>query len=31
VIFVELMHPQLQVRKPLSKPEITLDINGSSR
>ena len=31
VIFVEFAHPQLQVRKPLPKPEITLNINGSSR
>jgi len=30
VIFVELVHPQLQVRKPLPKPEITLKINGPS-
>ena len=30
VIFVEFMRPQLQVRKPLPKPEITLNINGSS-
>jgi len=26
VIFVEFMHPQLQVRKALPKPEITLNI-----
>ncbi len=30
VILVEFMRPQLQVRKPLPKPEITLNINGSS-
>ncbi len=30
VIFVELVHPQLQVRKPLPKPQITLKINGPS-
>ena len=30
VIFVELLYPQLQARKPLPKPEITLNINGSS-
>jgi hypothetical protein len=27
---VEFMHPQLQVRKPLPKPEITLNIDGHS-
>jgi hypothetical protein len=31
VILVEFMRPQLRVRKPLPKPEITLNINGSSR
>ncbi len=31
VILVEFMRPQLQVRKPLPKPEITLNINGSSQ
>jgi len=30
VILVEFMRPQLQVRKPLPKPETTLNINGSS-
>ncbi len=30
VIFVEFMRPELQLRKPLPKPEITLNINGSS-
>ncbi len=30
VILVEFVRPQLQVRKPLPKPEITLNINGSS-
>ncbi len=30
VILVEFMRPQLQVRKPLPKPEITLNVNGSS-
>jgi len=30
VIFVELLHPQLQLRKPLPKPESTLNINGPS-
>jgi hypothetical protein len=30
VIFVELMHPQLQERKTPAKPEITLNINGPS-
>jgi hypothetical protein len=30
VVFVEFMHPQLQVRKPLPKPEITLNIDGHS-
>jgi hypothetical protein len=30
VIFVEFFHPQLQVRKPPPKPEITLNINGPS-
>jgi hypothetical protein len=30
VIFVEFLHPQLQARKPLPKPEIKLDINNSS-
>jgi len=30
VILVEFMRPQLQLRKPLPKPEITLNINGSS-
>jgi hypothetical protein len=30
VILVEFMRPQLQLRKPSSKPEITLDINGPS-
>jgi len=30
VIFVEFAHPQLQVRKPLPKPEITLNTNGPS-
>jgi hypothetical protein len=30
VIFVEFLHPQLQVRKPLPKPEITLNIDGPS-
>ena len=29
VILVELMRPQLQLRKPPPKPEIKLDINGS--
>jgi hypothetical protein len=28
VILVEFMHPQLQLRKPPPKPEITLNING---
>jgi len=31
VILVEFMRPQLQVRKPLPKPEITLNIDGSSQ
>jgi hypothetical protein len=31
VIFVEFAHPQLQVRKPLPKPEITLRIDGASK
>jgi len=31
VILVEFLRPQLQLRKPLPKPEITLNINGSSR
>ena len=30
VIFVELMRPHLQLRKPLPKPEITLNISGPS-
>jgi hypothetical protein len=30
VILVEFMHPQLQLRKPLPKPETTLNINGPS-
>ena len=30
VMLVELMHPQLQLRKPLPKAEIRLNINGSS-
>jgi len=30
IVFVELMRPQLQVRKPLPKPEITLNISGTS-
>jgi hypothetical protein len=30
VILVESMRPQLQLRKPLPKPEITLNIKGSS-
>ncbi len=30
VVFVEFMHPQLQLRKPLPKPEIELKINGPS-
>ncbi|SRR5713101_5686007 len=30
VVFVEFMHPQLQLRKPPPKPEIRLDINGPS-
>ena len=29
-ILVEFMRPQLQLRKPLPKPEIKLDINGPS-
>lgn len=28
VILLELMRPQLQLRKPLPKPEIKLNING---
>jgi hypothetical protein len=31
VIFVEFLHPQLQVRKPLPKPEIKLRIDGASK
>ena len=31
VIFAEFAHPQLQVRKPLPKPEITLRIDGASK
>jgi hypothetical protein len=27
---VEFMRPQLQLRKPLPNPEITLNINGPS-
>jgi hypothetical protein len=30
VILVEFMQPRLQLRKPLPKPEITLNINGPS-
>jgi hypothetical protein len=30
VIFVKLMRPELQLRKPLPKPEIKLNINGPS-
>jgi hypothetical protein len=30
VILVEFMRPQLQLRKPPPKPEITLNINGPS-
>jgi hypothetical protein len=30
VILVEFMRPRLQPRKPLPKPEITLNINGPS-
>jgi len=30
VILVEFMRPQLQVRRPLPKPEITLNITDSS-
>lgn len=30
VILVELMRPQLQLRKPPPKPEITLNIKGPS-
>ena len=30
VMLVESMRPQLQLRKPLPKPEIRLDINGPS-
>ncbi len=30
VILVELMRPQLQLRKPLPKPEIRLNISGPS-
>jgi hypothetical protein len=30
VILVEFMRPQLQLRKPLPKPEITLNIDGTS-
>jgi hypothetical protein len=30
VILLEFMRPQLQLRKPPPKPEIKLDINGSS-
>lgn len=30
VILVEFMRPQLQLRKPLPKPEITLNINSPS-
>jgi hypothetical protein len=30
VILLEFMHSQLQLRKPPPKPEIKLDINGSS-
>ncbi len=30
VILVEFMRPQLQLRKPLPKPEITLNLNGPS-
>jgi hypothetical protein len=30
VILLEFMHPQLQLRKPPPKPEITLNINGPS-
>src|SRR6266478_482965 len=30
VMLVEFMRPQLQLRKPLPKPEITLNISGSS-
>lgn len=29
-ILLEFMRPQLQLRKPLPKPEIKLDINGPS-
>ena len=31
VVFVELALPQLQVRKPLPKPEVTLRIDGASK
>jgi hypothetical protein len=31
VIFAELLRPQLQLRKPLPKPEIELKIDDSSR
>ena len=30
VILVKLMRPELQLRKPLPKPEIKLNINGQS-
>jgi hypothetical protein len=30
VIFVEFMRPHLQLRKPLPKPEISLNISGPS-
>jgi hypothetical protein len=30
VMFVELMHPQLQLRKPLPKPETRLNLDGPS-
>lgn len=30
VVLVEFMRPQLQLRKPLPKPEIKLDIDGPS-
>ena len=30
VVLVEFMRPQLQLRKPLPNPEITLNINGPS-
>jgi ABC-type Fe3+-siderophore transport system permease subunit len=30
-ILVEFMRPQLQLRKPLPKPEITLNISGPTK